>query len=321
MHVIIDEYGVKIEVEAASFRISNKETSRLLSPVKLESINLLKHCNITTAALVLAAENKIPVLIYNRYGKVKAWVWSPYYGNIATIRKKQVYFVDSKVALEWIRNILLAKAKKQLANLKWLGDRLVSPPSFPKVLTKVENSISELEKTALSKVNIRYKESKIALLYWESIGTIISKKTSFTKREKQSAKQPLNVAINYAYGILYGLVEASLLMVGLDSTMGILHIDRYKRPAMVFDHIEPFRPWIDRMVMDLFIRKELVAEYFEEDDLGHTIILKQGKKILVSRFFEFIDEKALLNGKRIKRHDHIHYQSALLVKEIKKVKI
>lgn len=317
MHVLISEYGVKIEVENACFLISNKETKKLLSPIKINSINILKHCNITTAALILAAQNQIPVLIYNGIGQVEAWLWSPHYGNIASLRKKQAIYTIQNKSLQWIKQLLLSKAQKQLANIKWLINRMRNKQA-DNPIANIEQEINNFEKTELTKTALRAAEGKIAALYWQGIATLTPQFLLFNKREKRGALHPINIAINYAYGILYGMVEASLLMAGLDPNMGILHIDRYNRPALAFDHIEPFRPWIDRMVLELFLSKQLDEKHFIQTKLKGTIIEKEGKKILINQYFATMNEKALLNGKRIKRHDHIHYQSSLLVKEIKK---
>ena len=93
MHLMIENYGVMIDVDNKMFQLTLNENIRKISPLKIKSINILLSCTITTPALILAAKNQIPVLIFNHYGKVEAWVWGAAYGSISIIRKHQAYFV------------------------------------------------------------------------------------------------------------------------------------------------------------------------------------------------------------------------------------
>ena len=57
--------------------------------------------------------------------------------------------------------------------------------------------------------------------------------------------------LNYAYAILE--VEASLMLQawGFDPSVGILHADERYRPSLSADLMEPVRPIVDGLVLDL----------------------------------------------------------------------
>lgn len=321
MHLIIDNYGAQLEIEEGMFRIKLANEERMISPLKLSSINILKPSLVSTAALLTASRNQIPVLIYNTTGDVEAWVWSPAYANIATLRRSQLLYTDSDSGLKWVAELLKQKADLQISNLKWLANRISAKAS--RIQITIDTMLKfEAQNNPLTPELIRAKEGYLSKLYWNILGECMQPYTQFKGREQQGAVQPFNLYLNYAYGILYGMVESSLLMTGLDPYTGILHIDRYNRPALAFDHIEPFRPWIDKMLLELFISKKIgdedvrTATPEEQEESGYAKVLLK-KKELIDTFFALMDEKAQLLHKRYKRIDHIHYLSRQLVNEIK----
>ena len=319
MHLIIDNYAVKIEVEDEQFKICNEANIRMVSALKLSSINLLKPCVITTSALVLAAKNQVPVLIYNHIGDVEAWLWSAQYGTIASLRRNQIYYTESQDGLQWINELLYQKTQAQISNLKWLANRIEThATTINDTIQKIQNI--QKNYTELEPEKLRVKEGYIAREYWSQLAECLNKYTGFTNRENRNAEQTFNRYINYAYGILYGIVESSLLMTGVDPYMGILHIDRHDKPAMAFDHIEPFRPWIDKLVIELFMQEKITDNDTEIDEYNNEIILLSKRKLLIDAFFEMMNEKAQLNNKRYKRIDHIHYLSQQLANKIKAYK-
>ncbi|MBK9107292.1 MAG: CRISPR-associated endonuclease Cas1 [Saprospiraceae bacterium] len=99
MHLFIEQYGVRLELEDGMLKISGTDGVRYASFLKLNSINILKNGIISTAVLGMAAEFEVPVMIYDATGRVDAWTWSHKYGSIALLRKSQVYYSDSK--FEW----------------------------------------------------------------------------------------------------------------------------------------------------------------------------------------------------------------------------
>ncbi|MFN8243895.1 MAG: CRISPR-associated endonuclease Cas1 [Ferruginibacter sp.] len=322
MHLIIDNYGVKIEVEDEKFKIAREEDIRYLSPLKLSSINILKPCSITTAALVLAAKSEVPVLLYDERGHVEAWVWSPRYGTIADIRITQAGFVKTEAATTWIIRLMQLKAQGHINNLKWLAGRIKSKKELTERAIGLYNNSSRLYSGCTGPDEIRHAEAQCSRIYWDSIAAALEKYILIPGRIRKGAEDRFNISLNYMYGILYGQVEASLLMKGLDPSMGILHINRHARPALAFDHIEPFRPWVDKLVMELFMSGFAGPDNFtaatpEGDAYSFT---SAGKRKLVERYFMFMEERSYLLGKRIKNKDHIHYLSSELVTALKKFK-
>ncbi|MBK9257718.1 MAG: CRISPR-associated endonuclease Cas1 [Saprospiraceae bacterium] len=321
MNIFIDSYGVYIDVKDSQFQMKDDENVRQISPYKVTSINLLKPCAITTPAILLAAEFEIPVLIYDQTARVQAWCWSHQYGTIADIRIRQAYYCRSDARLDWIQLLLNKKAEGQISNLTWIKNRV------PRLKNTIDTAIGGIQnqmiiiKDMKNISRMRSAEAHCAKMYWDVIFQAFTQHTDAQKRTKYGAQDNMNMSLNYCYGIMYGIIEASLLMKGVDPYIGLLHINRHDKAVLTFDHIEPFRPWIDRMVIEMFVRGFGQGDNFEEDDTGQLKISTDGRKALITAFFDMMEQRSYLNGLRIKRKDHVHHLSAQLVDKLKKFEI
>lgn len=72
------------------------------------------------------------------------------------------------------------------------------------------------------------------------------------------ATHPVNAMLNYAYTVLESQVRIAAASRGLDPTIGFLHASRPQRVALVYDLMEPLRPWVDRLMLN-FIRSHTFA--------------------------------------------------------------
>lgn len=87
---------------------------------------------------------------------------------------------------------------------------------------------------------------------------------------------------------------------------------------MLYDFIEPFRPWIDQVLIQLFISGKIIEnQHYALNELGSIVLTSEGKKQIINRYYAFMDEKIYLGQKRIKRVDHIHYASQTLAQQLK----
>lgn len=92
-------------------------------------------------------------------------------------------------------------------------------------------------------------EATAAAYYWQHIFPNIE---GF-KRFREGP--PPNNWLNYGYAILRGVMARSLVAAGLLPTLGIFHHNRYNAFCLADDLMEPYRPYVDRMVKDLVSMK------------------------------------------------------------------
>lgn len=85
-------------------------------------------------------------------------------------------------------------------------------------------------------------EANIARQYWQNY---FSKFDDNLKREHKDAQNFENACLNYGYAVLKSLIFRSILIHGLIPALGIHHVGNYKTTPLVYDLIEPFRPFVD----------------------------------------------------------------------------
>lgn len=88
-------------------------------------------------------------------------------------------------------------------------------------------------------------EGRAAAYYWQ---TIFSEFLSFNRGR---GGEPPNNLLNYGYAILRAAVARALVSSGLLPTLGIFHRNKYNAYCLADDIMEPFRPYVDRIVYDL----------------------------------------------------------------------
>ena len=89
-------------------------------------------------------------------------------------------------------------------------------------------------------------EARAAAYYWKILFADIE---DFT-RDRDGI--PPNNFLNYGYAILRATIARSLVASGLLPTLGIHHHNRYNAYCLADDIMEPYRPYIDKLVYDIF---------------------------------------------------------------------
>ena len=85
-------------------------------------------------------------------------------------------------------------------------------------------------------------EAKAALYYWKHIFP------DFLEFKRERYGEPPNNLLNYGYAILRALVARSLVASGLLPTLGIFHRNQYNAYCLADDIMEPYRPYVDKVV-------------------------------------------------------------------------
>ena len=252
MQLILDSKGIIMRKRNGCFHLQTEKHERLISPERVSSIAVTSNCMLSSAAIRLAIKHLIPIYLMGAFGNVEARLWSPSFGHLSTFRRKQVHFYESVLATKWVIDLFELKTSHQLDNLIFLKNRKIAQTKL------IEHNCNQMEEL---KLDFKYfaeqklsectsemmgKEGIIARFYWGSLAVCMPDTLTFETRNRQPAEDNFNAALNYVYGMLYGIVETAIFSVGLDPYLGFLHADQYDKPTLSFDMIEPFRPWIDR---------------------------------------------------------------------------
>lgn len=88
-------------------------------------------------------------------------------------------------------------------------------------------------------------EGRAAAFYWQNLFGHIK---GF-HRDREGV--PPNNLLNYGYAILRAVVARSLVGSGLLPTLGIHHHNRYNAYCLADDIMEPYRPYVDKLVAEI----------------------------------------------------------------------
>jgi len=68
-------------------------------------------------------------------------------------------------------------------------------------------------------------------------------------RERRDAEHPVNQLLNYSYAVLSAILHRSLVIHGLNPSLGVHHRYRFKSDPLVYDFFEPLRPVCDFLLL------------------------------------------------------------------------
>lgn len=132
-------------------------------------------------------------------------------------------------------------------------------------------------------------EGEAAALYFERFATMLAPRVlkagiEFRSRSGRPARDPVNAALNYAYGMLLADVVRAVAACGLDPHAGFLHSSARNKPALALDLCEEFRaPVADSAVIGAFNNGEIGPRDFS-DVLGTTRLRDAGRRALIAAY-------------------------------------
>ena len=101
-------------------------------------------------------------------------------------------------------------------------------------------------------------EARAAAFYWKNI---FPELPHFVRNREG---EPPNNLLNYGYAILRACVARGLVGSGLLPTLGIHHHNRYNAYCLADDIMEPYRPFVDRLVIELMQQNYNYSEITRE---------------------------------------------------------
>ena len=88
-------------------------------------------------------------------------------------------------------------------------------------------------------------EARTAAYYWKNVFT------TYPNFVRDREGTPPNNLLNYGYAILRAIIARALVGSGLLPTLGIHHHNRYNAYCLADDIMEPYRPYVDQLVLDI----------------------------------------------------------------------
>lgn len=190
-----------------------------------------KQITITTGTIEALLDNNCAVISCDSKG-MPVGLMLPLYGNttqnerfrdqldVSVPLKKQLWQQTIKMKIENQASVLFDCTGAEVRNMRvWANDVKSGDPD-----------------------NL---EARAAAYYWKSLFTEIK---DFT-REREGI--PPNNLLNYGYAVLRAVVARGLVSSGMLPTLGIHHHNRYNAYCLADDIMEPYRPSVDELVVDI----------------------------------------------------------------------
>ena len=317
MHLVINSYGATLIRENGLFVVQTDEGKQSFPPDLVKTISISKAARITSDAIILAIQHQVDVLFVNDMGTPEGRVWSVKYGSISNIRRAQLNFLYSPAVIPWVKDLIYEKLDAQMALLFAIQpDKDVLPAHnlIRNAINSIEDykeKIKALDGEQLSELapTLRGWEGAASKRYFQAISSIMPERFAFDGRDRMPAKDPFNALLNYAYGMLYGKIEGALIKAGIDPYAGIFHRDEHNRPALVYDAIEKYRPWMDYVVIQLATQEAIPIEAMEQHTESQALLLGPlAKRILIQSVNDYLGEIIPLGNRTVSRQSHIDLQ-------------
>ncbi|AKD54478.1 CRISPR-associated endonuclease Cas1 [Spirosoma radiotolerans] len=307
MQLHISTYGTYLHVKDAMFDVRRKgEDGKVInatySAEKVTHILLATGTMLSTDAVRLAMRHNVDIVFIEQQGDPIGRVWHAKLGSTTKIRKRQLEASLGPDGLRWVRSWLLAKLDNQLGFIRslkkhrpqhadFLDDKLIRTEALALSINTLASATGSATCVADVADTLRGLEGTAGRLYFETLSYVLPKEYQFNGRSSRPAQDAFNAFLNYGYGMLYGKVEKTLMMAGLDPYVGFLHRDDYNQLSMVYDFIEPYRGWVDEVVFRLFTAKKVNKSHVSEVSGSKTgqSLNTDGKSLLVNAFNEFMD--------------------------------
>ena len=302
MELVLNTFGTYLTKDNDCFVVLHKDGKQRVHPDGLKSISISKGAQISSDAAILAIEHEIEVLFVDQSGKPVGRLWSHKYGSVSTIRRGQLDFTFSKEAVKWIIATIVQKLENQQAlilSLTTSDDRLEQ--IVRKSVARIEDyrqKITQLDGEVIPDIaaTLRGWEGAASRVYFGCLNEFLPVNYKLEGRQQHPATDLTNCLLNYAYGVLYGKIEGTLIKAGIDPYVGIFHRDDYNRPVLVFDVIELYRVWADYVVLSLAIQEAVNEDCFSIRDDGSYWLESLGKRILIQSLNDYFDEVITVKG-------------------------
>ena len=203
-----------------------------------------KRITITSGLLEALLENNYAIITCDSKS-MPVGLMLPLYGN--TLQNERFHTqIDASLPL---RKMLWQQTVKQkILNQAYVLKKVTG--MMPKNMLTWSNNVKSGDSENL--------EARAATYYWRNIFPNIP---DFIRGKDE---EPPNNLLNYGYAILRACVARGLVASGLLPTFGIHHHNRYNAYCLADDIMEPYRPYVDELVIDLIGRVKDFSELTRE---------------------------------------------------------
>lgn len=272
----------KLDLRYGSLNIRKNES---LKQVNISEIGVLiiesTSVSITSALLSELMKNKIKVIFCDETHNPESEL-IPYYGGYdSSERIKSQIFWSNEIKESLWTLIVSEKIRKQMEVLRYFN---------LKEYKLLENYIFQVEH-----FDVTNREGHAAKVYFNSLFGV-----NFNRDDKENV---INMALDYGYSILLSLFNREVVSNGYITNIGLFHRNKFNPFNLSCDLMEPFRPLVDKLVVEIGIDNFGTDEKRNLQQLLSTQLYIKNKeyylpdviKIYTKSLLDGLDERDLTN--------------------------
>lgn len=235
LSVKLAQLEIRLPEVEKSDSLSESFKSSAVKRVPIEDIGVIvldnKQITVTQSALVELLENNVAIITCDNH-RMPTGLMLPLAGN-TTQSERFRHQIDASLPLKkqlWQQTIQSKILNQSRVLLRQRGLECGNMEAWAKQVKSGDGD------------NL---EARAAAFYWQNLfGSIKG-----FNRDREGI--PPNNLLNYGYAILRAVVARSLVGSGLLPTLGIHHHNRYNAYCLADDIMEPYRPYVDKLVADI----------------------------------------------------------------------
>ena len=257
---VVISNNAKLDYQIGYLVVRGSETTK----IHLNEIGMLiiesTAVSMTSSLLNELVKNKIKVVFCDEKRNPSSELVS-YYGSHDTSAKirKQIEWTKDDKAHIWTE-IVSEKIKQQALLLQKYGKQEAN--MLFQYMQEVEFG------------DVTNREGHAAKVYFNAL---------FGKSFTRTEDNPVNAALNYGYSIILSIFNREIVSLGYITQIGLFHDNMFNQFNLASDLMEPFRPLVDSLVI------ELKPDKFESDEkysmlkiLNTEVIVADKKEVLTN---------------------------------------
>lgn len=254
---------------------------------QIDSVVLYGGAQITSQAIAACAYEKIAVQWVTAGGRVTGMLETP--GRVRQRIRQYAALTQPEVCLQLARVTVVAKIQFQLQYLlRGTRGNESARNAAQSDIEMIRRAVSRAEKSE-SLDSLRGEEGIAAKHYFASFNQLLSDRVAESMRMNGRTKHPprdrLNCLLSYGYSMIFGLVQRTMLTVGLEPAFGYFHQPRSTAPPLVMDVMELFRTLLWEMPLVGSLNR---GQWDEAADFeicpGHVWLSDEGRKKAITLF-------------------------------------
>lgn len=262
--VIIDQRGSRLSHQSGALMIRIADARPRSVPLRLlDRLVIAASVQIESSLLTHLAEHQIGLLILPARGhRRSACLHNEGHGDAARRLGQYRLVLDPELSLFWARHFVLARINGSRRLLQRAMDQR---PDRRRALHHGVDKLARMQtraRTTATHSQLRGIEGAGAAAHFAAYRSLFAPSLQFRRRNRRPPRDPVNAALSLGYTLAHQDAVQTLLHVGLDPMLGVLHEPLHSRESLACDLVEIARPGLEQWIWRLFAERRLKAEHF-----------------------------------------------------------